>query len=431
VLEAVAYAAIGFLRSTDPEIEIPTVLRLLGQATGVSRVYVFENVTVDGMLADVERFEWVGPGVKPTSENPRNTGEPYLPNYERYVRLLATGGTIAERTRDAPDAERPALESEGVLSYAVVPVFVGDGWWGYIGFDDCDLERTWTKFELSALRTAAETLGAALERRDLDSSLAEMEQRYRTLIEQARDMFVYADVPEEDDRTIYVSPQIEHILGVTPKAWIEAPGDTMWLSMLHPDDRERVQAEYAEFLNGGPDPQDYRLVRRDGRIVWIRDRAVLIRDPDGKLIEWGVMTDISQLKETEAKLRGAESEYRALVEHLPVVTYTEALKGPNVAMYCSPQIKDLVGYTPEEWMSDPNLWNSICHPDDIDRVNREDEESVGTGHFSSQYRFIARDGRIVWVQDEETLIRDEDGNPMYWLGVLVDITDRKTSEGSE
>ena len=66
-----------------------------------------------------------------------------------------------------------------------------------------------------ALTAASETLGAALDRLEVDSSLAEMEQRYRTLIEQARDMFVYADVPDEDDRTIYVSPQIEHILGVT------------------------------------------------------------------------------------------------------------------------------------------------------------------------------------------------------------------------
>ena len=180
IIDAVAYAAVSLLRSHDVEAEIPDVLRVLGEAADVSRIYVYQNTKVAGELADIERFEWVSPGVQPTFES-RNESVPYLPDYERYIRVLGTGGVIAELTEDAPAPERAWLERDEVLSSALVPIFDRDSWWGYIGFDDCWTERRWASAELSALRVAAETIGAALERQALDSTLAEMRARLREL----------------------------------------------------------------------------------------------------------------------------------------------------------------------------------------------------------------------------------------------------------
>ena len=110
---------------------------------------------------------------------------------------------------------------------------------------------------------------------------------------------VYAD---NGSVTEYVNPQIEEILGVTPEAYRADPD--MWLRMVHPDDRPRVEMQSEAFIAGvGGDLDDYRMVRPDGRVVWIRDRAYAHRDADGRAtFEHGILFDVTELKEAEARI---------------------------------------------------------------------------------------------------------------------------------
>ena len=145
-----------------------------------------------------------------------------------------------------------------------------------------------------SIRDARELLAG----RDAVHQLFEAETRYRSLVEQIPAV-VYMD---RGDETIYVSPQIEQILGVTPEAYIT--DSDLWLSMVHPDDRGRVQQQSDAFLAGaGGDLDDYRMVRPDGRVVWIRDRAYAYRDEDNRVIlEQGLLFDVTELKEAEARV---------------------------------------------------------------------------------------------------------------------------------
>jgi diguanylate cyclase (GGDEF)-like protein/PAS domain S-box-containing protein len=139
---------------------------------------------------------------------------------------------------------------------------------------------------------------ALLAGREAEARLAEAEARYRSLVEQIPAV-VYAD---DGEVTTYVSPQIREILGVTPEQYLADPG--MWLRMVHPEDRDRVKEQSDAFLRGeGGDLDDYRMVRPDGRIVWIRDRAFASRDDQGKVVwEHGLLFDVTQLKEAEARI---------------------------------------------------------------------------------------------------------------------------------
>ena len=134
--------------------------------------------------------------------------------------------------------------------------------------------------------------------REAQEALAEAEARYRSLVEQIPAV-VYADTGDE---TIYVSPQIEQILGVTPEAYRTQP--ELWLNMVHPDDRSTVEAESEAFIAGvGGDLADYRMVRPDGRVVWVRDRAYAERDQSGRVVfEHGILFDVTELKEAEARV---------------------------------------------------------------------------------------------------------------------------------
>lgn len=121
--------------------------------------------------------------------------------------------------------------------------------------------------------------------------------------------------------------------------------------------------------------------------------------------------------------------YRKLVEGIPAILYIDKPDEYSTSFYVSPQTADILGYPPEEWIENPDLWLQKMHPDDVDRVSAENDLSNATGEpFFSEYRLIARDGRVVWFRDQAVPVQAEDGTPLYWRGVMLDITEQKEAE---
>jgi PAS domain S-box-containing protein len=127
--------------------------------------------------------------------------------------------------------------------------------------------------------------------------------------------------------------------------------------------------------------------------------------------------------------REAESRYQLLVEQLPIIVYVNPADKMSNTTYVSPQIQAILGYLPEEWLSDPEFWQKRLHPDDRERVLASVERSELTGKpLELEYRMLARDGHVVWFQDQTVLVRDNHGKPLYWQGLKFDITKRKQAE---
>jgi len=135
-----------------------------------------------------------------------------------------------------------------------------------------------------------------------------------------------------------------------------------------------------------------------------------------------VIRDLSQRKRAEAK-------FRTLVENIPAVTFIAPLDESIPELYVSPQIEALLGFTKEEWLEDPVLWHRQLHPDDSARWNAEFAPTCNAGRpFRSVYRFIAKDGRVVWVHGAANIVRDSDGQPLFLQGVAFDVTAIKEAE---
>ncbi len=131
----------------------------------------------------------------------------------------------------------------------------------------------------------------------------------------------------------------------------------------------------------------------------------------------------------EARLRKLEARYRTLVEGIPAVTFMAALDEGVNELYVSPQIETLLGFSQKEWLEDPILWYTQLHPDDRDRWHEEFARTCASGEpFRSVYRFVARNGRVVWVHGEAKVVRDDDGRPLFLQGVAFDITAIKQAE---
>jgi PAS domain S-box-containing protein len=121
--------------------------------------------------------------------------------------------------------------------------------------------------------------------------------------------------------------------------------------------------------------------------------------------------------------------YRTLVEGVPAVLYIDRPDELSTNLYTSPQIEPILGFTVEEWRSDPELWAKQLHPDDVDRALETHRLSNSTAsQYLDEYRIRTKDGRTLWIHDEAWPVLAEDGSILFWRGVMLDITDRKEAE---
>lgn len=258
-----------------------------------------------------------------------------------------------------------------------------------------------------------------------EADLREAEERYRRLAEHLP-LVTYIDRLEPDKPSLYMSPQIEEWTGHPRELW--ESGREFFRSVLHPDDAERVLNASRNEVDGFS--MDYRLIARDGRVVWVRDESMIMRDDEGRpLYAQGFLVDITTQKHAELELRDAERKYRSLAERLPVVTFQTSLDTVAPLRYASPQIEQMLGYSVDDWLTDPELPNRVMYPDDRERWMSELVEAKAKNEpFESEFRVVAKDGRVLWVEDSTVVIRGEDGVPAYRQGYLRDITERKQSE---
>ena len=240
---------------------------------------------------------------------------------------------------------------------------------------------------------------------------------------------LYIDSDEPLPNTLYISPNVEKILGY-PVGFFEEAGPA-WVELIHPDDLPGVlDAWRVAVSHGAPFDREFRHVHPDGTEVWVHDHAVLIRDADGNRLHWrGVLIDITDRVHVERELATSEARYRALVEGIPAVVYEMGLDDQRRTLYASPHIEALFGYTREEWLDQQDIWEELLHPDDREiELAAHDLHSATGEPWSREYRLIASDGRVVWVRDQAVLLRDHDGRPLTWQGVMVDISAQKQSE---
>jgi PAS domain S-box-containing protein len=247
---------------------------------------------------------------------------------------------------------------------------------------------------------------------------------YRLLFEAVADGMLLATV---DGIILDANPEACALLERTREEVVRAGRG----AIFDPSDPRLVPA-LEERRKTGRFKGELRLLRRDRTAFPAEVSFAAYRGELGDEKTAIVFRDVTERKEAERKLREAEVRFRTLVEQIPAITYIEAIdyeeRSTNL-LYASPQIEDMFGYSPDEWISDPELFPRLLHPDDRERVLAEDELTDKSGEpFRSEYRQYTKDGRVIWVRDEAILVHDEDGQPLFWQGVMFDVTERKRYE---
>ncbi len=206
-----------------------------------------------------------------------------------------------------------------------------------------------------------------------------------------------------------------------------------WAKAIHPDDRARVEQSLEKTFAGsdGYWSEEYRFRKEDGGHAHVWDRGFIIRDGEGKAVRMiGAMTDLTEHIRAREALQESEARFRALVEHLPAVTYMAPVNDPGAPTYLSPQIRRLLGHDPESIYSDPVLWRSLILPEDRERLERAWASRSELGRpCVNEYRMTVAGGRIVWCRDYSVLVQIGRG-PAFRQGVILDVTAEKAAEAA-
>ncbi|GAB4505217.1 MAG: hypothetical protein Fur0043_22120 [Anaerolineales bacterium] len=236
----------------------------------------------------------------------------------------------------APRRLNPALREVGIQSVAGLPLLAEERVVGILylhslrprAFDgQLPLLTAFASQAAIAIHKARLYRAAQIEleeRKRAERSLRESEARYRMLVEQLP-VVIYRDALDEQATSLFIGAQIEQLTGYTPEEWLADPG--LWTENLHPEDRERVLEENRRHIEAKqPFRCEYRLRRRDGRFVWVRDEAVVIFDEQGRaLYAQGVLEDITARKHHERQLEAQAILTQALGEMLELQPLLERL----------------------------------------------------------------------------------------------------------
>lgn len=172
----------------------------------------------------------------------------------------------------------------------------------------------------------------------------------------------------------------------------------------------------------------WQHLKKDGTRIDLEISSHLLNF-EGRPARMVLVNDITERKKTEQALKVSEAQFRTLVEQMPAVTYIAAFDDLSTTLYISPQIEQMLGFTPAEFLDPPETWANQIHPEDRERVYEEIRYGQENERpFCSEYRMLTKDGEIVWISDASNLVRDEQGNPLFFEGFMLDITERRQAE---
>jgi two-component system, cell cycle sensor histidine kinase and response regulator CckA len=344
---------------------------------------------------------------KPASEM---VGKKCYREFEKHEAICShCPGTVAMETGQPAERDTEGVREDGTRFAARIRAFPLKG-----------LDGSSTGF--------IEVVEDITERKRAEQAIVESEAKYRTLVEQIP-AIVYTSPPDEASATSYVNPCVEKILGYSPLEYLR---EDIWRARLHPDDRDRVLTELSESMNkSGLFASEYRMIARDGRIVWFRDEAAIVRDKrGGPLFLQGVMFDITNRRLAEDELRVGRQKLADIIKGTRVGTWEWNVQTGETVF--SDRWAEIVGFTLEELQPTTfQTWVDLVHPDDLARSN-----AMLQAHFAGELEYYAiecrlrhKDGSWIWINARGRVIEwTNDGRPLRMMGTHSDITDRKRAE---
>ncbi|HZP25736.1 MAG TPA: PAS domain S-box protein [Dehalococcoidia bacterium] len=276
--------------------------------------------------------------------------------------------------------------------------------------------------------TIEEVWGIAFDVTELKRAQQELEdtrQQMQNILESLDKVFFSTD-PANNHEVLYVSPACEHIYGISQEDFYKDPH--AWRRVVHPADIHRIDESLERLANeSAHNSLEYRILRPDGEIIWVDRHIKPIIDETGKVVRIdGVVSDITERKRTEEALRESEERFRRLFEESPLGI---SIVGRDFRFLdVNNKFCEMLGYTREELKALTII--DITHPEEAEtqaEMSRLSFEGMGPPS-SGEKRFYKKTKEIFWATRTATIIRDQNGNFLYAIAMVQDISERKLQE---
>ena len=303
----------SFLDTENLNNKIQYTLQLMGKHTGVSRVYIFEDDS-SGLITS-NTYEWCNTGISPQMDDLQEIPYEVIPSWKKI--LNKEHKVFSTNIQELPNDILEILEPQGIKSILVLPLFVQNRFWGFIGFDECVREKAWDTEEVELLRTISGIISYSFERQLYQQQLHESELRLKLAIENTE-----AGLWDWNIKTgeVFFNDIWCNMLGYKTSE-IET-NVSAWEKLVHPFDMPYVMQDLNDHLEGNANFYEniHRLKTKSGQWKWIKDKGRVIEfDEDGKPARAiGTHIDIDEQKKIESELRDlnvSKDKFFSIIAH--------------------------------------------------------------------------------------------------------------------
>jgi len=339
-----------FNSAEEFESSINNTIRLAGEFTKVSRVYIFEDYKDGEFTKNI--YEWCNENIESQKDNLQKLQYSSVPSFKKI--LNTKGILISENISELPQDLIDTIEPQGIKSIITFPIYIKNQYFGFIGFDECERNRRWDNSEVELLKTIANIISTVFEQRITESELKKSEKFLRKIADNYPNSYI--SVIKKDFTVSFASGQSFKRLNILPESFIG-----LSLEEIFFDKAAFVKEQYEKSFNGEEISFELFLNSK-----YQHHRVIPFYDDDGSISRiFAVVEDITEQKQTEETLKESEEKFRVLFEKSD-----DAILVIDDGKFvdCNQSVVDMLGYNCKE-----DLLNT--HPSQLSPEKQPDGES--------------------------------------------------------
>ncbi len=422
LLQSVANACNALTQQVELESGIQAALAALIAPAAVDRVYIFENHEdpQTGLLCVSQRYERSAASVEPQLNNPDLQSSPYAIVGPRWFELLSNQQVVTGLVRDFPQSERDILEPQSIQSLLVAPIWAGDHFWGFIGFDNCHAEEVWSPGEQAILQLVAANIGSAIARHTADEENRRQRQNFERILN-AIPISIYEK--DAQGRYAFVNQEMTRFLALPTEDFL---GKTAW-DIFPPEQAIRFEEDDQRLRSGGAESLLVELpMHYKERDYWIWTGKTLL-EPDNRDESHlsGFSIDITQRKEAEEAVKRQQALFHSVIDTDPNLIFVK--DADSNYLLINRAFAEMLETNVEDVM-ERGIAAVFPSPEEAAARRKIDLAVLESGKpITSEQCRIRSDGSERWYLTTKTPLPMADGTVSI-LGIGIDITEQRKAQ---
>ena len=421
-------AFISSLVENDLEdITLEKTFGIIGKTIAVDRMYYFgaNKNPESGELLISQKLEWCSEFATSQKDNPEMQNMP-ASRIEQINGPLSNNTPFMANLCELPECDlKEIFKQQQIKAMLLLPIFLQENLYGFIGFDDCQKERQWTADEITFLQSLAYYFTNAVEKKaaqhavkQKEEELRRSEEKFKALVQEGSDLIAILD-PE--GVFTFTSGTSTSALGITPTEFM----GKMVFDYIHPEDRERVRNEFEQLkTRKQAKTAPFRFRNKEGNWRWIETAATnLLHDPaiNGIVIN---SRDITTIIEQAREIEHINERYILAASATQDLIYDWDLVANEVVRFHR-GLTEMLGHPASE-LDKRNFWYKNIHPDEFEERKKILETTLADpkkDFIKTEYRFRRADGTYAYLIDRGHIIRNYEGKAIRLIGATSDLSE--------